>query len=116
MDRSWEALGGCAVATFPIRPWSFLGFLAMDKITGPLASERVLNVPELLDMIFSFLDDHSNIINACVSKRWSSIALDKVWRRVEDVSRLLSLLAPLEPMSPGAYASSKPRFVCTPRP
>ncbi|KAJ7637620.1 hypothetical protein DFH06DRAFT_1054123 [Mycena polygramma] len=59
-------------------------------------SARVLDIPELLDMIFSFLDDPSNASNASVCKRWSDIALDKLWRELDDLHRLFGILKPLE--------------------
>jgi len=57
---------------------------------------RVLGIPELLDMIFRFLDDASNASNARVSRQWSEIALDTLWRDVNDPYRLFGLLAPLQ--------------------
>jgi len=60
---------------------------------------RVLGIPELLDMIFRFLDDGggaSNASNARVSRQWSEIALDTLWRDVNDPYRLFGLLAPLQ--------------------
>lgn len=56
---------------------------------------RVLCIPELLDMIFRFLDDASNASNARVCRQWSEIALDTLWRDVDDLYRLFGLLAPL---------------------
>jgi F-box-like len=56
---------------------------------------RVLGIPELLDMVFRFLDDASNASNARVCRQWSEIALDMLWRDVNDLYRLFGLLAPL---------------------
>lgn len=56
---------------------------------------RVLNIPELLDMVFSFLEPESNAINARICRRWSEIALDALWRDVRDVQLLFGLLVPL---------------------
>lgn len=56
---------------------------------------RVLAIPELLDMVFRFLDDGSNTSNARVCRQWSEIALDTLWREVNDLYRLFGLLAPL---------------------
>ncbi|KAJ6630977.1 hypothetical protein B0H10DRAFT_700522 [Mycena sp. CBHHK59/15] len=61
--------------------------------TSPV--RRVLEIPELLDMIFGFLDNSSNASNASVCKRWSEIALDTLWREVYDLYRLLSILSEL---------------------
>jgi hypothetical protein len=66
---------------------------------------RVLAIPELLDMIFGFLDEGFNATNARVSKQWSEIALDTLWRDVSDLYRLFGLLAPLEKTSEGDYVS-----------
>jgi hypothetical protein len=59
------------------------------------AMHRVLGIPELLDMIFRFLDDASNASNARVCRQWSEIALDTLWKDVNDLYRLFGLLAPL---------------------
>ena len=58
-------------------------------------SHRVLFIPELLDIIFNFLDRDSNIVNARVCKRWSEIALDVVWKEVDDLIYLFRLLKPI---------------------
>ncbi|KAK2467602.1 hypothetical protein APHAL10511_000457 [Amanita phalloides] len=58
--------------------------------------QRVLLIPELLDMIFSYLDLANNAANARVCRRWSDVALDLLWREVEDMYRLFSLLVPLQ--------------------
>lgn len=60
------------------------------------AMERVLCIPELLDIIFGMLDPSSNATNARVCKRWSSRAFDALWREVDDLHRLFSFLAPLK--------------------
>jgi hypothetical protein len=59
-------------------------------------SRRVLDIPELLDMVFGFLDDRSNASNASVCKRWSEIALDSLWRELDDLGRLFGILKPLK--------------------
>ncbi|KNZ81377.1 hypothetical protein J132_00962 [Termitomyces sp. J132] len=63
---------------------------------GSSTVSRVLAIPELLFMIFQFLDDASNASNVRVSKRWSEIALDVLWKEVLNLHHLFSLLAPLE--------------------
>ena len=57
---------------------------------------RVLAIPEIIELIMSFLDKKDNVNNACVCRRWSDIALDCVWRNVDDITQLLRLLAPLD--------------------
>lgn len=59
------------------------------------ASHRVLFIPELLDIIFNFLDKDTNATIACVCKRWSEIALDVVWKEVDDLISLFHLLKPI---------------------
>jgi hypothetical protein len=55
---------------------------------------RVLFIPELLGIILSFVDEDDYVSIACVCKQWSEITLDVIWREVDDLSRLLSLLRP----------------------
>jgi hypothetical protein len=55
-----------------------------------------LLIPELLDYILSFMDRNDNVINACVCKQWSEIALDLIWWKVERLLQLLALLRPYE--------------------
>jgi len=66
-----------------------MGASTMEK------SHRVLCIPELLDMVFQYLDPCSNAMNARVCKIWSEIALDSLWKEVDDLKRLFNLLAPL---------------------
>ncbi|KAG8215667.1 hypothetical protein J3R82DRAFT_7541 [Butyriboletus roseoflavus] len=61
------------------------------------SAHRVLFISELLDIIFNFLDRDSNVRNACVCKRWSNIALDIVWKEVDDLLHLFRLLKPIRP-------------------
>ncbi|KAH9929239.1 uncharacterized protein B0H18DRAFT_874169 [Fomitopsis serialis] len=58
--------------------------------------QRVLDIPEIVEIIFSFLDKKDNINNACVCRKWSDIAADSVWRNIDDITQLLRLLAPLD--------------------
>lgn len=60
-----------------------------------MRSHHILFIPELLDIVFNFLDRETNVTNACVCKRWSEIALDVVWREVDDIIRLFRLLKPI---------------------
>ncbi|KAG6902354.1 hypothetical protein C0995_001151 [Termitomyces sp. Mi166 len=77
-------------------------------IHGSSPISRVLAIPELLDMVFQFLDDTSNASNARVSKHWSEIALDVMWKEVLNLHRLFSLLAPLEKSGSGSYKFVRP--------
>ena len=57
-------------------------------------AHRVLAIPELLQIIFSFGTRASNVSNALVCQGWREPALDNVWREVDDIYYLLQLLAP----------------------
>ncbi|OSX62549.1 hypothetical protein POSPLADRAFT_1141366 [Postia placenta MAD-698-R-SB12] len=59
--------------------------------------QRVLEIPEIVELILSFLDQKEHAASACVCKQWSEIALDHLWRDVDDLYRLFSILAPLTP-------------------
>lgn len=67
---------------------------------------RVLAIPELLDTIFRTMDNRSNLNNALVCRAWSEIALDTLWREVDDLHRLFNLLAPLKKTSSGKYVGN----------
>lgn len=54
--------------------------------------ERVLNVPELLNIILSFLEKAHVLECALVSKSWSVVALDVLWRVMDRASDLLGML------------------------
>src|ERR1700733_12618001 len=56
--------------------------------------DQVLSIDELLSLIFGFMSQGCNAVNARVCKKWSVIALDRLWRKVTDISCLLSTLAP----------------------
>ncbi|KAF7375042.1 hypothetical protein MSAN_00390300 [Mycena sanguinolenta] len=75
------------------------------------AQSRVLDIPELLDMIFAFLDETSVASTASVCKRWSEIALDTLWRDLADLHRLFGILRALKqtgdsPDSPYAFTAA----------
>ncbi|KAF7312219.1 hypothetical protein MIND_00234900 [Mycena indigotica] len=57
---------------------------------------RVLAIPELLDLIFRYLDDKSNTSNALVCTQWSEVALNILWSNLSDLARLFRILRPLE--------------------
>ncbi|KAJ7158899.1 hypothetical protein C8R46DRAFT_1178256 [Mycena filopes] len=77
-------------------------------------SSRVLVIPELLDMIFSYLDDRSNAANASVSKQWSEVALDTLWRDLDSLHRLFSILTPLKQVGETPDQDSPYAFVLAP--
>ncbi|EGN97651.1 hypothetical protein SERLA73DRAFT_57380 [Serpula lacrymans var. lacrymans S7.3] len=53
-------------------------------------------------MVFTFMDRESNVTNACVCKHWSDIALDLLWKNVDNLLQLINLLAPVH-ISRGYY-------------
>jgi hypothetical protein len=57
-------------------------------------AHRVLAIPELLQIIFNFGTRASNVSNALVCRGWRELALDNVWREVDDIYYLLQLLVP----------------------
>lgn len=57
---------------------------------------RVLSIPELLDIVFTYLDREFNANNASVCKQWCEVALTALWTDVDDLHRLISLLVPLK--------------------
>ena len=52
-------------------------------------------MPELLDLIFGCLGHCDNASNARVCRVWSDVALDLLWREVDDLPRVFQLLAPI---------------------
>ncbi|TFK66262.1 hypothetical protein BDN72DRAFT_899970 [Pluteus cervinus] len=64
---------------------------------------RVLEIPELLDLIFTSLDKKSNLNNALVCRSWFNAAIDATWRVVDhvDIPRLLNILTPLDGLENG---------------
>lgn len=69
------------------------------------AIQRALNLPELLSIIFTFLqvDGGRTGLKACarVSQQWSEVALDQIWSQVTDFSeqnlhQLFRILAPMK--------------------
>ena len=59
------------------------------------AAHIVLAIPELLEIIFSFGTQASNVSYALVCRDWRELALNNVWREVDDMYYLLQLLTPL---------------------
>ena len=58
------------------------------------AASTLADVNELIAMILAFLDNHSLAISARVCKKWREIALDLLWREVDDLHRLFTTLSP----------------------
>jgi hypothetical protein len=61
----------------------------------PSAQKRVLAIPELLDIIISFLEKGDALSCALVSKAWSTVALDVLWREIDSGVDLLRQLGPM---------------------
>ena len=70
---------------------------SMPQLCYESTTQRVLAIPELLQIIFSFGTRASNASNALVCRNWCEAALDHVWMEVDtdDLYHLLRLLAPL---------------------
>lgn len=66
---------------------------------------RVLRIPELLQMVFAVSDPRSNTVNARVCKQWSDIALDILWREIDELDILFEILAPFK-MVEASYVST----------
>ncbi|KAL6298455.1 hypothetical protein BKA93DRAFT_835607 [Sparassis latifolia] len=63
-------------------------------MASPKAAKSPWAINELLIMVLAHLDMRSLARSACVCMRWSEIALDMLWRDVDDLMQLLALLAP----------------------
>ncbi|THH29010.1 hypothetical protein EUX98_g5183 [Antrodiella citrinella] len=77
-----------------------------------LASHKVFQIPEIVELILSFLDDASNASNARVCKKWSDIALNLLWREVPDIQPLFEILSPLEQV-PGRRSLAEVGYLFT---
>ncbi len=71
-------------------------------------AQRVLAIPELLQIIFSHGTRASNVSNALVCRNWREAALDHVWMEVDDLFYLLQLIAPLHRRGEKSYVSQYP--------
>ena len=56
-------------------------------------------------MIFGIVDLPSNTVNARVCKQWSDIALDILWREIDELYILFRILAPLTKTDEESYVS-----------
>ncbi|KAH9072108.1 hypothetical protein EDB83DRAFT_2361230 [Lactarius deliciosus] len=73
----------------------------MPQLGFESTTQRVLAIPELLQIIFSFGTRASNASNALVCRNWREVALDYVWAEVDDMYYLLQILSPLHPRRGG---------------
>ncbi|TCD63646.1 hypothetical protein EIP91_005163 [Steccherinum ochraceum] len=69
---------------------------SMANSIYPSPSHKVFQIPEIVELILSFLDRRENTNTARVCRRWSDIALTLLWRDVPDVFPLFSILSPLD--------------------
>jgi hypothetical protein len=58
--------------------------------------QRALAIPELLELIFGFGDDTLLYACALVCQAWSNVALDLLWRDVDNLFNILNILCPLK--------------------
>lgn len=63
----------------------------MDSLTGDFAT-RVLNMPDILQVLFEVTDSRELARCACVCRRWSSLALDSLWKNLPSIMPLFKLL------------------------
>ncbi|KAI0032309.1 hypothetical protein K488DRAFT_39103, partial [Vararia minispora EC-137] len=72
------------------------------------ASSRVLAIPELLDLIFTYGDTDLHRHCALVCRAWSNAALNVLWREVNTMTLLiiLRILSPLERIFPSPHGNS----------
>ncbi|KAK7682132.1 hypothetical protein QCA50_014718 [Cerrena zonata] len=61
----------------------------------PSVTRRVLEIPEIIELILSYLDTGEKLHVIPVCKKWADIALNQVWKRVDDIIPLLRGLAPM---------------------
>ena len=60
------------------------------------AAHRVLAIPELLNLILGYGERPMHYNCTFVCKQWSSVSLDRLWFKVEDLKALLEILCPME--------------------
>jgi hypothetical protein len=77
--------------------------------------DAVFVVPEILDIVFSWLNKEDTFSCALVSKSWSTTALDVLWREMDGARDLFHLLQTFSysPGDPAGEAVS--RFILTPK-
>lgn len=59
-------------------------------------TRRALEIPEVLESILACAENSTLASCATVSRSWTSIALDKLWRDLKCIVPLLEILSPLE--------------------
>ena len=69
------------------------GFLPVSDMASS-AAHTLADVNELIAITLSFLDNRSLAASARVCKKWKEIALDFLWREVDDLHRLFTTLSP----------------------
>src|ERR1700683_5264536 len=96
MGAGWAemAVGAYPLPTCELAHINKMPTLVSTNINNP--ATRVLTIPEMLNLVFSFLKPQFNVANACICKSWSDIALSVLWRNVHDLWRLVRLLGPLK--------------------
>ncbi|KJA28739.1 hypothetical protein HYPSUDRAFT_61590 [Hypholoma sublateritium FD-334 SS-4] len=76
----------------------------------PIPSHRVLEIPELLKAIFSFLYHDSNASNAQVCELWFNLALDELWGNIgsKGLCGIFAVLSPLKGEPDTGYEFERP--------
>ncbi|KAI0064494.1 hypothetical protein BV25DRAFT_242145 [Artomyces pyxidatus] len=76
-----------------------LGFTTLACLLpclSPTAMRRVLSMPELVDLIFGFLQRPGHAAGARVCRAWVDIARDHIWEVVDNPCILFQNLAPIK--------------------
>ncbi|OCH90754.1 hypothetical protein OBBRIDRAFT_819127 [Obba rivulosa] len=76
----------------------------------PAVPSKLWSIHELLELIFSQLNGRSLARVACVCRLWSDIALDFLWHDVDDLYKLLGLLASFKRPEPANMLRGNNRY------
>ncbi|KAG8983086.1 hypothetical protein FRB93_007677 [Tulasnella sp. JGI-2019a] len=69
-----------------------LHLLHTPKFPSPLIVMRALDIPEILSQVLDLVGDGDKVASALVCRTWNSVALDAIWRDVNDLVQLLRLI------------------------
>lgn len=77
-----------------------------------LPAPRALQIPEVLSSIFAYCSAAVLVNCALISRLWSDVALDHIWRNNPPFMALIKLLAPLT-SSPSEVTYNRKRAIST---
>ncbi|KAI0048113.1 hypothetical protein FA95DRAFT_1558387 [Auriscalpium vulgare] len=69
---------------------------------------RALAIPELLSIVCSYSTTAENARNALVSRQWNSVALDHIWKEVDNLYYILRILVPMHSRNDHPFAFTRP--------